>query len=305
MLRLVDAGVPGMLAFAEDGERRPFVGSAEVCDFLSLVRDDLRRDDPATTVTSFASRLGALGLPGGASEAAPPEGSALAESFLGPLVLEPVSAWLYHSAAMRDIAVLAMLRDDAQAWDSREAVRSAARRVRLLGPDGRGAQTPQEAARGVYVGSRGPACAAGAPCSAGTWEALLGDPFEAELGLRPEARADDMPRARALWLAANAGALYDAYLESYIAAAPAVTGSLLAALQQGLVRGAELDGLTFCRVCGAAMTSRRRTGSPRRYDGFACMQWVSRNEEKACSLVCSRDGVEPGLARRMLGREPL
>lgn len=297
MLRFVNLGLPGSLAFVEGGEKRAECDQDVLVEFVSLKRRSLVKLSAAEGYAGFAERFGSLDGPD-EGVALPAGALAFAEdlpSMVGPLYLEPLSKWSFHVDAMRDIAML-------HAFLRHTPARLKATGARIL----RGNCIVFTNERGskmcLYHGTNGGDGAFRYPAGRLPEDVLA---YLEAIGagfcfITPFSYRSDSLENRREWLAANCAAILEAYLSTYLAVRPGKEGSLLSDLQSELAALVDRERpVTFCLLCGGGASSAVEEYTMN-FDGNACRAVFYRIRDEVEDMLVGKAGYSQEQAAELM-----
>ena len=296
MLRFVNLGLPGSLAFVEGEPECSGCDQDVLVEFISLKRRSLVKLSAVEDYAGFASRYGSLDDPDD-GVALPAGALAFVEdlpSVEGPLYLEPVSKWSFHVDAMRDIAMLhSFLRHPPARLKA-----TGARILRgncIVFANERGAKMclyhGTDGGEGVFRHPTGRL-----PEDVASYLEAIGAGF---CYVAPFSYRSDSLENRREWLAANCAAIMEAYLSSYLAVRPGKDGSMLSRLQSELA--ALIDRarpVTFCLLCGGGASAAVEEYTMN-FDGNACRAVFYRIKEDVKGMLVEKAGYSQAQASEL------
>lgn len=297
MMRFLNLGLPGLLAFAEGDSERGECDQDVLVEFLSLKRRSVTKLSAAEDYAGFADRYGSLGIPGERVDL--PDGVlSFAENLAsldGPLCLEPTATWSFHVDAMRDIAML-------HAYLRHAPVRLKATGARIL----RGNCIVFENERGskmcLYHGTNGGGGlfrypAGRLPEDVLSYISAIGAGF---CYIAPFNYKADSLENRREWLATNCAAVLEAYLSTYLAVCPGEDGSLLSELQGELAALVDrARPVTFCLLCGGGASAAVEEYTMN-FDGNACRAVFYRIKDDVDEILVSKAGYTQDQAKELM-----
>lgn len=297
MMRFVNLGLPGSLAFVEGDSERVKCDQDVLVEFLSLKRRSVTKLSAVEDYAGFADRYGSLDALG--EGVSLPKGAlSFAEdlsSLTGPLYLEPAAKWSFHVDAMHDIAMM-------HAYLRHAPARTKATGARIL----RGNCIVFENERGakmcLYHGTNGgdglfryPA--GRLPEDVLSYISAIGAGF---CYVAPFSYKSDSLENRREWLAANCAAILEAYLSAYLAVCPGEDGSLLSDLQGELAALVDrARPVTFCLLCGGGASAAVEEYTMN-FDGNACRAVFYRIKDEVDEILVTKAGYTPEQAKELM-----